>query len=301
MSLLVTGSIGIDSVTTPYGQVREVLGGSAVYFAFAASLFTPVRLAGVIGQDFPEAFREVLAERPIDLTGLETRPHSKTFRWIGRYQGDMNVAETLDVQLNVLAERGAAIPETFRDSAFVFLANTHPALQRDLLGQLRAPKLAVCDTMNFWIETQRDELLRTFSVVQGVVLNDGEARMLTGQSNLVLAARSVLEAGPAFVVIKKGEHGVMLVTADQIVALPAWPSTSVKDPTGAGDSFAGGMMGYLAAKGTFGPGELKTAIAYGTITASFAIEDFSLEGLRRISRDDVDRRLERFCSMMRFD
>jgi len=301
MSLLVTGSIGIDSVTTPYGQVREVLGGSAVYFAFAASLFTPVRLAGVVGQDFPEAFREVLAERPIDLTGLETRPHSKTFRWIGRYQGDMNVAETLDVQLNVLAERGAAIPETFRDSAFVFLANTHPALQRDLLGQLRAPKLAVCDTMNFWIETQRDELLRTFSVVQGVVLNDGEARMLTGQSNLVLAARSVLEAGPAFVVIKKGEHGVMLVTADQIVALPAWPSTSVKDPTGAGDSFAGGMMGYLAAKGTFGPGELKTAIAYGTITASFAIEDFSLEGLRRISRDDVDRRLERFCSMMRFD
>ncbi len=301
MSLLVTGSIGIDSVRTPLGEADDVLGGSAVYFAFAASLFTPVRLVGVVGEDFPGAYRDALAGRPIDLVGLETRSGSKTFRWTGSYAGDMNLAETLNVQLNVLAERGPSIPEAFRDSSFVFLANTHPVLQRDLLEQLDGPNLAVCDTMNLWIETQRDELLKTLSVVHGVVLNDAEARLLTEQRDLVSAGRRMLDWGPKFVVIKKGEHGTVLVAADMIFVLPAFPTTNLKDPTGAGDSFAGGMMGYLAGKGLFNMRELKAAIAHGTIAASFAIEDFSIEALRNINRDDVDRRLERFCDMMRFD
>ena len=291
MSLLVTGSIGIDSVKTPYGQVSDALGGSAVYFSFAAGFFTPVRLVGVVGEDFPEPFREVLAERSIDLAGLETRSGSRTFRWSGSYVGDMNEAETLEVNLNVLAEKGPTIPDSFRESRFVFLANTHPALQRDLVSQLTGDAFVVCDTMNLWIETTRPELLETLKVVHGLVLNDGEARMLTDQKNLLTAGRKILEMGPRVVVIKKGEHGAMLVSPAGVCVVPAYPTQNVKDPTGAGDSFAGGLMGYLAERGSASEADLRAGMVRGTIAASFAIEDFSLEGVRRVTRDQVDQRV----------
>ncbi|UCG32008.1 MAG: sugar kinase [Phycisphaerales bacterium] len=298
MSLLVTGSIGIDSVQTPYGQASDVLGGSAVYFSFAATYYTPVRLVGAVGGDFPEEFRKVLGEREIDLAGLETRAASKSFRWSGSYAGDMNEAETLETKLNVLAEEAPKLPEAFRDSAFVFLANTHPALQRDLVSQLTSPKLIVCDTMNLWIETTREELLRTLRVIDGLVLNYGEARMLTGEQNLLTAGRGILKLGPRVVVIKKGEHGAMMVTPKGVLVLPAFPSEKVRDPTGAGDSFAGGMMGYLAHADRTDEAAWREALVRGTITASINIEDFSLNALRRTKRADAEKRVEQYLAMM---
>lgn len=298
MSLLVTGSIGIDSVQTPYGQASEVLGGSAVYFAFAATYFAPVRLVGVVGADFPAEFRNVLTEREIDLAGLETRAESETFRWSGSYAGDMNEAETLETKLNVLAEEAPRLPEAFRDSAYVFLANTHPALQRELVAQLTAPKLIVCDTMNLWIKTTRDDLLETLRVVDGVVLNDAEARMLTGERNLLTAGRKILKLGPRVVVIKKGEHGTTMVTTDGVFVMPAFPNENVKDPTGAGDSFAGGMMGYLAQVDRTDEGAWREALVRGTITASINIEDFSLNALRKAKLADVENRVQEYLAMM---
>ena len=302
MSLLVTGSIGIDSVTSPFGRAENVLGGSAVYFSFSASLFSPVRLVGVVGEDFPQAFRDVLVDGGFDLTGLETRAGSRTFRWQGNYEGDMNEATTLETQLNVLGEDGPKIPPAFKDSRFVFLANTHPTLQRDLLGQLDGPELVVCDTMNLWIDTERDSLIETLRQVHGVVINDAEVRSLSGEMNLVLGGRRILEWGPRFVVIKKGEHGAMLVTPDAVGVLPAYPTTNVCDPTGAGDSFAGGMMGHLAARGSFAEPDLRSALARGTVCASFAIEGFSLEGIRACrGADDVASRLAAYRRVVAFD
>lgn len=292
MSLLVTGSLALDTVETPYGRAEDVLGGTAVYFSFAASLFVPVRLVGVVGEDFPPVFRELFMKRAIDVTGLEFRPGSRTFRWTGRYEGAMNEATTLDVSLNVLAEQGPRIPEAFVDSRYVFLANTHPVLQRDLLGQLTAPKLVVCDTMNLWIKTERDELVRTMKLVDGVVLNDGEARMLTEQVNLLAAGRRILDLGPRFVVIKKGEHGSMLVTPETVFVLPGFPTEEVHDPTGAGDSFAGGMLGYLASVDRVDVNALKAALLHGTATASFALEDFSLNRLLRVEPHELNDRVE---------
>ncbi len=302
MSLLVTGSIGIDTVVSPFGRAEGVLGGSAVYFSYSASLFTPVRLVGVVGEDFPQAFRDKLIDRGFDLTGLETRAGSKTFRWQGSYEGAMNEATTLQTDLNVLGEAGPKIPTEFRDSRFVFLANTHPTLQRDLLGQLNGPEVVVCDTMNLWIDTERDSLMKTLSVVDGVVINDAEARSLSGQSNLVLAGRTILEWGPKFLVIKKGEHGSMLIMPDAVAVLPAFPTAEVCDPTGAGDSFAGGMMGYLASCGTLTAATLRSALARGTACASFAIEGFSLDGISRCQDGaDVEARLADYRKVVQFD
>lgn len=301
MSLLVTGSIGIDSVTTPHGTVSDVLGGTCVYFCFAATYFTPVRLVGVVGEDFPDRFRETLNSRDIDLAGLETRRGSKTFRWTGRYLGDMNEAQTLEVSLNVLAENAPAVPEAFRDSEVVFLANTHPALQRALLSGLSCPKLTVCDTMNLWIANERAELIKTLSMVDGVILNDAESRQLTGRDNLIEAGEALLAMGPRFAVIKKGEHGALLITSDGPTAIPAYPTKNVKDPTGAGDSFAGGMLGYLACGGDFGSSALRRAVVRGTIASSFALEGFSLDGVMNVTRLDVDRRVERFLQMLRIE
>jgi sugar/nucleoside kinase (ribokinase family) len=298
MSLLVTGSIGIDDVKTPYGEVQGVYGGSAVYFSFAAKVYAPVRFVGVVGEDFPDDFRSYLEQADIDVAGLEVRKGSKTFRWSGSYEGAMNEAETRDVELNVLAEAGPKIPEQFTDSAFVFLANTHPLLQQDLIGQLKSPKLIVADTMNLWIMNERDALLKTLGMVNGAILNDGEARLLTEETNLVLAGRKILEYGPEFAVIKKGEHGVMLITKDAAVALPAYPTDSVKDPTGAGDSFAGGMMGYLASQKDCSLAVLKKALAVGTITASFTIEDFSLRRIEKVTTADVEARLKQYADML---
>jgi len=301
MSLLVTGSIGIDTVITPHGQAADVLGGSAAYFAIAAALFTPVRLVGVVGDDFPPAFRDVLASDRIDLSGLETRRGSKTFRWVGRYSPDMNDRETVDVQLNVLAEHGAKVPAVFADSDVVFLANTHPALQRGMLSQLRSPRLTVCDTMDCWITNEADELRRTLSAVNGVFLNDYEARQLTGLGNLVAAGRAILAMGPRFVVIKKGEHGALLLTRDDVTAVPAFPMENVCDPTGAGDSFAGGMLGYLDGCGQYDTAALRRAVVRGTVVASFTVEDFSLNRLRQIQAKDIERRTQDLLGMLRIE
>ena len=301
MSLLVTGSIGIDSVTTPHGEAREVLGGSAVYFGFAAALFTPVRLVGVVGDDFPAEFRDLLASADLDLSGLEIRVGSRTFRWKGQYTPDMNDRRTLEVQLNVLAEAGPKVPPAFADSDLVFLANTHPARQREFLSQVWSPRLAVCDTMDLWIDTEGDELGKTLAAVDGVIINDGEARQLTGQSNLVAAGEDILARGPRFAVIKKGEHGAMLVTRESITTVPAFPTKNVRDPTGAGDSFAGGMLGYLDRCGADDAEALRRALVRGTVAASFTIETFSLDRLARINLDDVERRVEQFVAMLRID
>jgi sugar/nucleoside kinase (ribokinase family) len=300
MSLLVTGSIGIDTVETPFGKRPDVIGGSAVYFAYAASFFAPVRLVGVVGDDCPRGLVDVFQNRPVDTSGLEVRKGSKTFRWHGSYLKDMNEAVTVEVDLNVLAERAPKIPENFLDSENVFLANTHPALQQQMLGNLKKPKLIVADTMNLWIQTERVELLKLLGKIHGLVLNDGEARLLTEKKNLIAAARDVLKMGPKFVVIKKGEHGSLLVSVDDTFVLPAFPAEKVVDPTGAGDSFAGGMMGYLSTQSSMSPSTLKRALAFGTVVASYTIADFSLAGLAGTSREQIDARWQEFKNAMSF-
>ena len=301
MSLLVTGSIGIDTVSTPHGSVDGVLGGTAVYFSFAAAQYVPVRLVAVVGEDFPSELRRMLESRNIDLTGLELRKGSKTFRWSGRYEGDMNVAETVGVELNVLAEPATTVPTSFVDSETVFLANTHPTRQREILSQLASPKLVVCDSMNLWIDTERESLLETLRLVTGVIINDGEARQLSGCVNVIEAGEWVLDLGPRFVMIKKGEHGAILVTGDGAFAIPAYPTKEVRDPTGAGDSFAGGVLGYLTEQGKHDTDSLRRAMVRGTIAASFAIEDFSLGRVKDVTRAEINQRVDRFVSMLRFD
>ncbi len=300
MALLVTGSIGIDTVETPFGKRNDIIGGSAIYFAYAASFFAPVRLVGVVGDDCPKALFDIFSGRDVDTRGLEVRKGSKTFRWHGSYVKDMNEAQTVEVDLNVLAERAPKIPETFLDSGYVFLANTHPILQQEMLGSLKGPRLVVADTMNLWIQTERAELVKLLGKIHGLVLNDGEARLLTEKKNLIEAAREVLKMGPRFVVIKKGEHGCMMVSDSDTFVLPAFPADRVIDPTGAGDSFAGGMMGYLATQGTFSSATVKRALAFGTVVASFTIADFSLGGLQKTNRDQIDDRWHAFKQAMSF-
>lgn len=299
MSLLVTGSIGIDTVETPYGRIENALGGSSVYFSLAAALFTKVRLVGVVGEDFDLGMFDPLRRKGVDLGGIEVRRGSKTFRWTGRYQGAMNDAETLGVELNVLAEQGAPIPEQFKDSRFVFLANTHPALQRATIDALPQVKLVVCDTMNLWIQGERAELLKTLARVNGLVLNEGEARLLTGAQNLVTAGRRIMELGPRFVVIKKGEHGSLLVSHDDLFIAPAYPTENTVDPTGCGDTFAGAMMGYLAAQPIFDRNALRQAMVRGAVVASFVIESFSIDALAAVTPDQVQERLERLLTLSR--
>jgi sugar/nucleoside kinase (ribokinase family) len=300
MPLLVTGSIGIDTVETPFGKRDDIIGGSAIYFSYAASFFAPVRLVGVVGDDAPGSLFHVFDGRDVDTAGLEVRKGSKTFRWHGSYVKDLNEAVTVEVDLNVLAERAPKLPESFLDSKYVFLANTHPVLQQEMAGRLKAPKLIVADTMNLWITTQREELCKLLRHIHGLVLNDGEARLLTEKKNLIEAARDVLKMGPKFVVIKKGEHGCLMVSDRDTFVLPAYPADRVIDPTGAGDSFAGGMMGYLATQGTFSSATVKRALAFGTVVASYAIADFSLGGLQKTDRDQIDDRWHAFKQAMSF-
>lgn len=301
MSLLVTGSIGIDTVETPQGRAEDALGGSAVYFALAASIFTPVRVVGAVGEDFDLQRLAPLAAKGADLRGVEVRRGSRTFRWHGKYVGAMNEAETVDVKLNVLGERGAPIPPEFADSRFVFLANTHPALQREFAHQLASAELVVCDTMNLWIENEPAELRRTLALVHGLVLNEGEARLLTRATNLVTAGRAILELGPRFVIIKKGEHGSLLVSRDDLFLMPPYPTEKVVDPTGCGDSFAGGTLGYIAASGRYDPATLRAAMARGSIVGSFVLESFSIDALAHVTAAHVEARLSTLRQMVRFD
>ncbi len=300
MPLLVVGSIALDSVETPHGVVKDALGGSAVFFSYAASYFTPVRLVGVVGEDFPHTHRELLEGRKVDTSGLIIEEGGKTFRWRGKYTGDMNMAETLEVHLNVLEKFNPDLSPRFAETPYIFLANGSPATQRKVLAQAKKRQLVVADTMNFWIETQRDELHDLIREVDGLVLNDGEARMLTDEVNLVRAGWKVLDLGPRFVIIKKGEHGAMFLSAAESFVMPAFPVADVVDPTGAGDSFAGGFMGYLASVGKTDPATLKTAMAYGTVVASLNVEDFSLRRFQRTEREEIDRRLETYRAMMSF-
>ena len=293
MPLLVTGSIAVDTVKTPYGVSEDCLGGSSVYFSMAASFFTPVRFLGVIGPDCPFDLAEVFAGRDVDLRGLEVRPQSKTFRWTGTYSDNMDDRRTDYIELNVLAGAPPEVPEAYRDSTYVFLANTTPGLQIQLLEQVQGPDFVAADTMDCWIKDDLDDLKRLLEKIDCLVINDGEARMLADEYNLIKAAEKILGMGPGVVIIKKGESGSMVCRAGgERFILPAYPAGEVKDPTGAGDSFAGGFMGYLAQAGKTDFASLKTAVAYGTVVASFTIADFSLKGLTSISKNDIDGRLE---------
>ncbi|MEX0776761.1 MAG: PfkB family carbohydrate kinase [Phycisphaeraceae bacterium] len=304
MSLIVTGSIGIDSIEAPTGTVDDVLGGSAIYFAAAASFFGDVRLVGAVGEDFPASFLDTFRHFKVDLAGLEQRRGSKTFRWRGKYHQDMNRRDTLSVELNVLAEKLPPVPQAYRDSQYIFLANTHPAGQLELLAQFPNHRLVVADTMDLWIANERPTLLELLKQVDGLVLNYEESFQLTGKTNIVHAAEAVMAMGPAFVVIKKGEHGAFLMLDKHAVALPAYAARDVVDPTGAGDSFAGGMMGYLATRAgqsyDQAPSlrDLRMAMAYGTIVASYNIEAFSLGRMLKLTRKDLDDRMADYCRML---
>ena len=300
MPLIVVGSVALDSVVTPTDQRERVLGGSAVFFSYAASYFTSVRLLGVVGEDWPAQHTELLQARKIDTSGLQVVAGKKTFYWKGKYAPNMNDRETLDVQLNVFGEFDPKLPESYRRCPFVFLANGLPRVQMEVLDQVRTPKLVVADTMDLWIREEHDDLIALLKRLDGLVLNDSEAILLTGDENLVRAGRKVLDWGPKFVVIKKGEHGAMFFSEHETYVMPAFPTERVVDPTGAGDSFAGGLMGYLAKQDSFDPKVLKTALAYGTLVASFAVEDFSLDRMRQIERQDVEKRMEDYRRMLSF-
>jgi sugar/nucleoside kinase (ribokinase family) len=294
LTVLVVGSLALDSVQTPFGRVDDVLGGAASYFSLAASTFTNVQLVGVIGADFPQQHLDLLGTRPIDLHGLQRIQNGKTFRWAGRYDYDLNVAHTLDTQLNVFADFDPRLPEQYRESEYVYLANILPSLQLNVLEQVRRPRFVGLDSMNFWIgnpET-RGDLTRVIERVTAVFMNDAEIRQYTGTYHLLQAAREILELGPQVVLIKKGEHGAMAVSREGVFVIAAYPLEEVKDPTGAGDSFAGGFMGHLAESGDTSWDGIRRAMAYGSVVASFAVEDFSVQRLIDLTRDELRARLQ---------
>ncbi len=298
-SLLVVGSIAFDSIETPNGSVDDALGGSATFFSYAASFFLPPRLVGVVGEDFPKEHRQLFAKRGVDTAGLVTMP-GQTFRWKGRYHQDMNTRDTLEVHLNVFGSFDPKLPERFRDSTHVFLANGSPTLQAKVLNQVHRPRMVMADTMDLWINTQRNDLLALLPKLDGLLLNDSEAKLLTGDDNMVRAGQAVRRMGPKFVIIKKGEHGAMLISHEGVFVMPAYPTEQVVDPTGAGDSFAGGILGYLASDDTPPPGRLRRAMAYGTVVASLAVEGFGLDRLKTTERGDIDKRLENYRAMLSF-
>jgi len=300
MPLLVVGSVALDCVETPTAKRDDVLGGSAVFFSYAASFFSPVKMIGAVGEDWPGEHTTLLEKKGIDTSGLQTIPGGKTFRWRGRYLPNMNDRETLEVHLNVLGEFQPQLNGSHRDCRFLFLGNASPAVQLNVLEQAKAAELTVADTMDLWINIQRDELGELLRRIDGLVLNDSEAKLLAEDENLVRAGQKVLAMGPKFVVIKKGEHGAMFFSEHEMYVMPAYPTAQVLDPTGAGDSFAGGMMGHLAALGRFDAQALKEALAYGVVTASFTVEDFSLDRLEALSRHDLDRRLADYRRMLTF-
>jgi len=299
MSILVVGSIALDTVQTPYGQASDSPGGSALYFSAAASLFTKVRIVGVIGKDFDLKSIQFLKERGADFSGLEVE-EGLTFRWGGRYHKNLNHRDTLFTYLNVFEKFQPRIPEHYKDSRFVFLANIDPELQLHVLDEMPPPELSVLDTMNFWISGKPHELEAVIKRVDILILNDEEIRELTGIHNIFEAGSELLSRGPRALVIKKGEHGAVLMTPDGYFFSPAFPLKQVVDPTGAGDSFAGGLLGYLAVCDKITDEELRRAVIYGTIVASYNVEDFSFRRLKEITREDVENRLQQIRDMMRF-
>jgi len=299
MSLLVVGSVALDDIEAPAGQVKSVLGGAASYFGVAASFFAPVSVVAVVGDDFPEEHLGFLAGKGLDLTGLQRVP-GRTFRWGGRYRASLNERDTLFTELGVFEHFDPVIPPAYRDSEWVFLANIQPTLQRRVLEQTRAPRFSAMDTMNFWITGARAELEKTLAVVNGLVINDEEARQLTGEANLVRAADAIRALGPRVVIVKRGEHGALLFDEEGIFAAPAFPLREVRDPTGAGDAFAGGLMGALASDGSVDTDGLRRAMIYGSVLASFCVERFSLDRLRTLGRAEIDARFEDFRRLTSF-
>ena len=299
MNLLVVGSVALDSIETPAGKAERVLGGSAVYFSVAASYFTDVGLVAVIGRDFPEEHIGLLQQRKIDLRGL-TRESGLTFHWKGRYNGDLNEAESLETQLNVFETFRPLIPPEYQTVSFVFLANIDPELQLAVLKQVKRPKLTICDTMNFWIQGKEDALRETIKQVDILIINEGEARLLSRQSNVIRAYRTIASLGPKIVVIKKGSHGALLFTPSSVFSAPAYLLETVTDPTGAGDCFAGGFAGYLARVQQTSEEELRRAVIYGSVMASFNVEGFSLDRLRNLSGDEIEDRFMSFKQLTRF-
>ena len=297
MSLLVIGTLAYDTVETVVERREDLLGGSATFFATAASHFAPVALVGVVGADFRREHVEMLRARSIDCAGLEVAP-GKTFRWSGRYEADWNTRHTLSTELNVFERFDPKLPPSARKAQYLFLANAAPAIQSRALDQVERPRFTVLDTMNLWIDVAREELLRVLRRVDAVVLNDEEARMLTGERSLLRAAGQVLGLGPRYVILKKGEHGAFLLGKDVHFSLPAYPVENVVDPTGAGDSFAGGFMGHVAERGSTEPAVLRRAMIYGTITASFCVEGFSVEGLQGRTRTDIDQRFDELLTIV---
>jgi sugar/nucleoside kinase (ribokinase family) len=301
MTVLVVGSVALDSVETPFGKADNVLGGSGTFFSASASHLAPVQLVGVVGSDYPiETLRQSFASRPIDLAGVELAD-GPSFRWRGRYRHDLNMAETLETRLGVFSNFRPKIPEQFRHAPFVFLGNIDPRLQLEVLTQVAKPRLVACDTMNFWIESRRTDVLALLGHVDLITLNDAEARQLTDEANLVRAARWIMARGPKHVIIKKGEHGAFMFTESSIFFAPAYPLESVFDPTGAGDSFAGGFMGYLARSGDLSEDNLRRAVVYGSAMGSFAVEKFSIERLLEITPADIKTRVAEFHRLVNFE
>ena len=299
-AILTVGSVAFDSVRTPFGEASRVVAGAATYFSIAASFFTDVRLVGVVGDDFTDEHIGVFNGRRIDLEGLQ-RVSGETFRWRGEYSFDLNTRESIYTHLNVFENFHPVIPEAFRDTPYVFLANIHPSLQLDVLNQVQAPEFVALDTMNYWIEGTPDDLARVLRHVHVLIINDEEARELSGEANLVKAARVIREMGPQRLVIKRGEYGVLMTRDDGFFAVPGLPLEEVYDPTGAGDTFAGGFIGYLAAAGTSSDDVIAQAIIAGSSMASFAVEDFGLSRLLRLSDDEVKQRFADFKRLTHFD
>ncbi len=300
MSLLVVGSIAFDSVKTPFGAADDVLGGSATYFSTAASYFTSVKLVAVVGDDFPDKHVNFLKSRKIDVSGLQ-RSKGQTFRWKGEYGFDLNEAKTLDTQLNVFETFKPKIPDAYRSSDVVFLANIDPVLQREVLHQIDKPKLVACDTMNFWIGGKRDELIKTLAEVDILLINEAEARELACEPNLVKAARAIQAMGPKTLIVKRGEYGSVMFNSGGVFSAPAYPLEAVFDPTGAGDSFAGGFMGYLDNVRNFDEASLRQAIIFGSVMASFNVEDFSLNRMRSLDYKEIEGRYREFRKITSFE
>jgi len=299
--VLIVGSMALDSVRTPTGEVQDALGGAADYSSVAASFYSPVQLVGVVGDDFPQEHLDFLASRNIDLGGVQKIAGGKTFRWAGYYDFDLNIAHTLDTQLNVFADFKPSLPEVYKQAQYVFLANIDPELQLQVLSQVKNPKLTVMDTMNFWIEGKRDALLKVLRHVDIAFMNDAEARQLTGKLSVVKAARALQALGPKTVIIKKGEHGALLFSGDDHFAAPSYPLEDIADPTGAGDSFAGGFIGYVAQQGSTKIDVLRKAVVYGSVMASFNVEDFSLNRMRTLSHADIAARYRQFRDISFFE
>ena len=299
MSILVVGTVAFDSIETPFGSAERILGGSASYFALGASFFAPVRIVGVIGEDFPQEYLDLFSQRQIDLEGIK-KAQGDTFHWRGKYHEDINVRDTLELHLNVLAGFVPDLPAGYRDAEYVFLGNIDPLMQLEVLNQIRRMRLVVCDTMDHWIRESLDGLRQVLKRIEMLVINDSEARLLSGQSNIVRAAREILKMGPKVVLVKRGEYGVLQFSDSSIFATPAYPLEEVFDPTGAGDSFAGGFLGQLARSGDLTQQGIRRAIVYGSVVASFTVEDFGVKRLASIGLHDIEERYRSFAQLTDF-